>query len=101
MKKYCGKEVSVIKETQYNWSYIPHFYRNFYVFKYVTGFVAACAIVENLKNDPTYINKYIKFLSAGSSQKPCDLLKIADVDILSEKTYQLAMKIFEKYLNLL
>ena len=100
-KKYCGKGVNVLDTDKYHWSRIPHFYSDFYVFKYVTGWVAACAIVEKLKTEKDYVNKYIKFLSSGSSRKPCDLLKIADIDILNQDTYNKAFKLFNKYLQIL
>ena len=100
-KKYCGKGVSVLDTDKYHWSRIPHFYSDFYVFKYVTGWVAACAIAEKLKTEKNYIKKYIKFLSSGSEKKPCDLLKLADVDILNENTYNKAFELFNKYLQML
>ena len=100
-KKYCGKDVSVLNLSQYHWSRIPHFYNSFYVFKYVTGFISACAIVSKLKADPEYKDKYIEFLSAGSSKEPCDTLKIAGVDILDNNTYTQAFKLFEHYIRIL
>lgn len=98
-KKYCGKDVSVLPLSQYHWSRIPHFYSNFYVFKYVTGFISACAIVQKLKTQKNYNKKYIEFLQAGSSSDPCDILKIADVDILQKATFDQSFKLFEDYLN--
>ena len=100
-KKYCGKDVKVLPLSQYHWSRIPHFYNSFYVFKYVTGFISACAIVNKLKTDKNYKNDYIKFLSAGSSKDPCDILKMAGVDILNNNTYLQAFKLFEEYVKLL
>ena len=100
-KKYCGKNVKVLPLSQYHWSRIPHFYNSFYVFKYVTGFISACAIVNQLKTIAEYKHKYIEFLSAGSSNEPCDILKLANVDILDNKTYTQAFKLFEKYINTL
>ena len=100
-KKYSGKEVKVIPDSKYHWSIVPHFYRDFYVFKYATGFISACAIVSKLLENTDYAKKYRQFLSAGSSKKPCDILKIADVDILDKKTYEKAFELFEKYLNML
>ncbi len=97
--KYCGKDVSVLPISQYHWSRIPHFYSNFYVFKYVTGFISACAIVQKLKTQKDYNKKYIRFLQAGSSIDPCDILKIADVDILQKATFDESFKLFENYLD--
>lgn len=100
-KKYCGKHVKVMQLSQYHWSRIPHFYRDFYVFKYVTGFISACAIVNKLKQDKNYKDTYIQFLSAGSSDYPCDILKMAQVDILDTNTYKQAFNLFKEYLNIL
>lgn len=100
-KKYCGKDVNVLKLSQYHWSRIPHFYRDFYVFKYVTGFISACAIVNKLKQDKNYKNTYIQFLSAGSSEYPCDILKNAQVDILDANTYKQAFELFKSYIDIL
>lgn len=98
-KKYCGEQVNVLNLSQYHWSRIPHFYSNFYVFKYVTGFISACAIVQKLKSQKGYNKKYIEFLQAGSSAKPCDILKIAEVDILSKTTFDESFALFENYLQ--
>ena len=98
INKYNGKNVEKTKNG-ISWSMIPHFYRDFYVFKYVTGFISACAIAEKLLTEKDYAKKYRKFLSGGCSEKPCDLLKSAGVDILSEKTFESAFALFEKYLR--
>ena len=100
-KKYCGKNVLIVSDSQYHWSRVPHFYRSFYVFKYATGFISACAIAQKLLTDKNYLPKYKEFLSAGGSKKPCDILKLADVDILDSKTYKQAFKLFDNYLNIL
>lgn len=98
-KKYCGKEVKVLENSKYHWSRIPHFYRDFYVFKYATSFISACAIAEKLLTDKNYYKTYRKFLSAGSSKKPCEILKDAGVDILDKKTYASAFKLFDNYVS--
>ncbi|MBQ8468298.1 MAG: oligoendopeptidase F family protein [Clostridia bacterium] len=100
INKYNGQSVEKTK-SGISWSMIPHFYSDFYVFKYVTGFISACAIAEKLLSDKNYYKTYRKFLSGGSSKKPCDLLKDAGVDILNYKTYESAFKMFEQYLNIL
>lgn len=98
-KKYCGDGVKVLPLSQYHWSRIPHFYSDFYVFKYVTGWVAACAIAHKLKTQEGYNKKYIEFLSAGDKAEPCKLLEIVDIDILNKDTFDSAFALFEKYLQ--
>lgn len=98
--KYFGDSVEHAK-SDVGWSMIPHFYSDFYVFKYVTGFISACAIAEKLLSDKNYVKQYIKFLSGGCSKKPCELLADAGVDILDKKTFDSAFKLFENYLNIL
>ncbi len=95
-KKYFGSGVHVLPEMQYHWSRIPHFYSCFYVYKYTTGFIAACAIAQKLLQDPSYKDVYkTKFLSAGCSKEPCDILKDVGVDILSKDTYAAAFSLME------
>ena len=100
-KKYSGKNVQISKKSGFGWSMIPHFYRDFYVFRYSTGFVAACAIANKLLSDKNYYKQYRKFLSGGSSKKPCEMLKVAGVDILNSNTYDEAFELFENYLKIL
>ena len=87
IKKYNGERVEVLDCAKFGWSQIPHFYMPYYVYKYATGFISASIIAKNiLSGDKDYLNKYIEFLSAGSSKKPLELLKMVDVDIDNEKT---------------
>ena len=101
-KKYFGEDVILLENANVEWSRIPHFYRPFYVYKYATGFVAACSIVSNiLERGEDYVkNYYLKFLSAGSTKDPVDILKLADVDITDNKTYKSAFKLFDDYVNI-
>ena len=100
-KKYFGTGVELCENAKYEWSRIPHFYRPFYVFKYATGFISACSIVKNiLDRGQEYVdNCYIKFLSAGCSEDPLEILKLAEVDILDEKTYDNAFKLYNEYVK--
>ena len=85
---------------KYEWSRVPHFYSPYYVYKYATGFISACIIAKNLmEKTPGYHEKYMNFLSAGSSVYPVELLKTVDVDLTKEKTLQSAFSLYEKYLN--
>ena len=96
--KYYGKEVSD-EDIKYEWSRIPHFYNAFYVYKYATGLTSACTIVNKILNEEGYISKYKKFLEAGCSMPPVEILKLADVDLMSDEPYLSAMKLFSDTLQ--
>ncbi len=72
--EYHGDALKDGGEIAIEWARIPHFYYNFYVFKYVTGFAAAMKIFARLKSDPSFLPRYLDFLSAGSSDLPMNLL---------------------------
>ena len=79
--------------SQHEWAYIPHFYRNFYVFQYATSFTASAALSEKvLAGDPAATKRYLAFLSAGGSKYPIDLLKDAGVDMTTDEPLELTMK---------
>ncbi len=82
------------------WIRIPHFYRNFYVYKYATSYCAASNIVARIMaNEPGATDKYLKFLRSGSSKYPVELLADAGVDMTSPKYIEDAMKLFEGWLT--
>jgi oligoendopeptidase F len=95
-KKYYGhdKGVSVVDDyIQHEWAFIPHFYRNFYVFQYATSFTASAALSEKvLAGDSAATKKYLTFLSSGGSKYPIDLLKEAGVDMTTDEPLELTMK---------
>jgi oligoendopeptidase F len=95
-KRYYGHDqgVSIVDDyIAHEWSYIPHFYRSFYVFQYATSFTASAALVDKVKaGDPDAVRKYLTFLSAGGSKYPIDLLKDAGVDMTTDEPLDLAMK---------
>ena len=83
-QKYWGPDMAVSVEETYTWARIPHFYYNFYVFQYATGFAASEALASNVKaNGATAVEKYLGFLKAGSSDYPINILKSAGVDMNS------------------
>ena len=98
-KKYFGENVELPCELKYEWSRIPHFYRPFYVYKYATGFISALCIVEKLLTEKDYYKKYINFLKSGSSKGVIDLLKDIDVDLTTDKPYEIAFKYLKEQLN--
>lgn len=83
-QKYWGSEMIVPEEEQYTWSRIPHFYYNFYVFQYATGFAASEVLAKKVKTEGTpAVNKYLQFIKSGSSDYPINILKAAGVDMNS------------------
>ena len=99
-EKYYGPSVVSDPEIAYEWARIPHFYRNFYVYKYSTGITAAACIAERIYNgEEGMVDKYLKFLSSGGSDNPVELLKIADVDLTKKEAFKTCMDSFENALN--
>ena len=78
----------------HEWSYIPHFYRDFYVFQYATSFTASEALAAEgaRRATPTATKRYLAFLAAGGSKYPIDLLKDAGVDMTTDEPLDLTMK---------
>jgi oligoendopeptidase F len=95
-KKYYGhdQKVTVVDEyIAHEWSYIPHFYRDFYVFQYATSFTAAEALsAKVLAGDQQATTRYLTFLSSGGSKYPIDLLKDAGVDMTTDEPLDLTIK---------
>ncbi len=94
-KKYYGPDMVSDDEIAYEWARIPHFYYNFYVYQYATGFSSAVAIAHNiLKNGAPAVEQYKKFLSGGCSKAPVELLKIAGVNLEEPTAIQDALDVF-------
>lgn len=87
-KKYFGKNVKLIPEIKYEWSRIPHFYNAFYVYKYAIGMIAAIYLVDEII--PKEPERYIKFLSSGSTKPPIELLFDAGANLRSKEPFQKA-----------
>ena len=99
-KLYFGKNIVVDDEIKYEWARIPHFYTPFYVYKYATGLIAALVIASDILEDvPGAKEKYLKFLSAGGSDYPLNILLDAGVDISDIKTIKKAFLLIEKKLE--
>ena len=95
-KKYFGNNVVIDNEIRYEWERIPHFYYNFYVYKYATGLSAACYIVNRiLSGEENAVNDYINFLKCGKSKSPLDSLLVAGVDLSDSKVIEEAIKMFD------
>ncbi len=98
-KKYYGETMTYDEEIGYEWALIPHFYYNYYVYQYATGFAAATALSLNiLSKDQSKIDDYINFLKAGSSDYPINVLKKAGVDMNSPKPVEDTLKVFKERL---
>ena len=96
-KKYFGTNVKINEQIQYEWARIPHFYSDFYVYKYATGISAAIVISKNIiKQGEPYVKRYIEMLKQGCSKKSIELLKMVDVDLESKETYKDAIKFYKQ-----
>ena len=100
MQKYYGPSYVHDDLVDNYWVRIPHFYYNFYVYKYATSYCAASNIARRIMdNEPGAREKYMKFLKGGGSLYPVDMLEVAGVDMTSPKPFEDAMKIFENLLD--
>jgi oligoendopeptidase F len=95
-EEYFGPDVCIDEEADIEWARIPHFYYNFYVYQYATGISAAHALVDKvLSGNEQARDRYLAFLSAGSSRYPLDVLALAGVDMRTSQPVEAAMLHFE------
>jgi oligoendopeptidase F len=96
VKKYYGHDQGVCMVDDYvanEWAFIPHFYNSFYVFQYATSFTASSALSEKVRaGEPGAKERYLKFISAGQSEYPIELLKAAGVDMTTDEPLELTVK---------
>lgn len=98
--EYYGPEVTMDEYVGHSCFYIPHFYYNYYVYKYTLGMTVALAIVSRILNgDEKQKEAYLNFLKSGGSKDPVDLLKDALVNPLEDQLYDDAFRYFENILN--
>lgn len=98
-QRYYGSAVENDPEIAYEWSRIPHFYYNFYVYQYATGFGAASTLAERvLDEEPAHTEAYLDYLKAGSSAAPLEVMKKAGVDMTDSKYLEKAFGIFKERL---
>lgn len=99
-KKYYGDAVVSDEEIGLEWARIPHFYYDYYVYQYATGYSAATALANQIltEGDPA-VERYLEFLKAGSSDDPIEVLKKAGVDMTSKQPILGALDVFEEKLN--
>jgi len=98
--RYYGPDIVVDKELDVEWARIPHFYRSFYVYKYVTGYSAATAFAEQLQAEgPAAQTRYIQFLKSGGSDYSLNLLKQAGVDMSTPQPIEVTLHKFNSLLD--
>lgn len=94
-REYYGEEIVLDEQIALEWARIPHFYYDFYVYQYATGFSAAVALSERiLREGEPAVRDYLAFLSGGSSKDPVSLLRGAGVDMSSPEPVRLALRQF-------
>jgi oligoendopeptidase F len=100
-QKYFGEEhIHIDEEIGLEWSRIPHFYYNYYVYQYATGFSAATALSKQiLEEGDEAVKRYVDFLKAGNSDYPIEVLKRAGVDMTTSEPIEAACKVFEEKLD--
>ncbi len=99
-QKYYGNDVISDDQIALEWSRIPHFYYDFYVYQYATGFSAATTLADKIINGSDQdTENYLNFLKSGSSKKPIDTMKLAGIDMTKPDYLQVAFDIFEQRLN--
>lgn len=92
---YFGPDMVIDEEVALEWARIPHFYYNFYVFQYATGFSAAIALSKKiLEEGAPAIERYLNFLKSGCTKDPVSLLRDAGVDMASPEPVALALELF-------
>ncbi len=98
-REYYGPELVIDPELEIEWSRIPHFYYNFYVYQYATGLSAALALFQKAMVDEKAKDRYLEFLSSGGSKYPIDLLRVAGVDMKKPDAVNSALDYFETLLD--
>lgn len=98
-KIYFGNDVYVDDYIRYEWARIPHFYYNFYVYKYATGLSAASYITEGLLNGKIKKEDYIAFLKCGDSMSPLDSLKLTKVNLSKKEVIESAASMFDSLID--
>ena len=100
--KYFGKDMIVDNEIDMEWSRIPHFYSDFYVYQYATGYSAANSFVKDILNEgDSAVERYKGFLKSGGNDYPINILKKAGVDMTTSKPIQDTINRFNELLDML
>ena len=97
---YFGPDIVVDEEISLEWARIPHFYYNYYVYQYSTGYAAAIALSQKiLQEGKPAVEHYLNFLKGGCSKPPIDLLRGAGVDMATAQPIDEALKLFDGLLD--
>lgn len=100
--KYFGPDMIVDEEIDREWARIPHFYNDFYVYQYATGYAAASAFAKSiLDKEPNAVEKYTGFLKSGGSDYPIEILKKAGVDMTTSQPLEATIDRFNELLDML
>ncbi|NOW89400.1 oligoendopeptidase F [Clostridium beijerinckii] len=100
--KYFGNEIVIDKEVDVEWSRIPHFYSDFYVYQYATGYAAASAFSKAiLDGKENAVEKYKGFLKSGGSDYPINILRNAGVDMTTDAPIEATIKRFNELLDMI
>lgn len=99
-KQYFGDDMVIDEAIGYEWARIPHFYYNYYVYQYATGYAAATSLANQILTDKgPAVDRYKEFLKAGSSDFPIEVLKKAGVDMTSKEPILSALDVFDAKLD--
>lgn len=99
-KLYYGENIVIDDDIKLEWARIPHFFYDYYVFQYATGFAAAVAIADRItKEGKRAVDDYLCFLSGGCSKDPISLLKLAGVDMASPEPINKALAMFDSLID--
>jgi oligoendopeptidase F len=99
-EEYFGSDMVVDDRIALEWARIPHFYYNYYVFQYATGYSAAIALSRKILTEgESAVKDYLNFLSSGCSKSPIDLLKGAGVDMTDPAPVEAALTLFGELLD--
>lgn len=99
-QKYFGGEVVLDEQIAREWMRVPHFYYNFYVYKYAIGLTAASHIVKRIRaGEPGALESYFAFLKLGSTKDPIESLKVAGVDMTKTDVFDSAAAMFDELIT--
>ena len=99
-EQYFGPDMILDPQIDLEWARIPHFYYNYYVFQYATGYAAAIALSRRiLREGAPAVKDYLGFLSGGCSKDPVDLLRGAGVDMATAEPVENALALFGELLD--
>jgi oligoendopeptidase F len=99
-QKYYGNKVKIDDQIKFEWSRIPHFYYDFYVYQYATGYISALKIAKAIyHHDSKALENYLAFLKLGSTKDPISSLTVAGVDLTSAATFNEAFADFAKVMT--